>query len=172
MSLLDTILQATGGQDKLAQQFGLDNNQVSAALSQLVPALNQGVKKNAGAPGGLEALLGAISGGNHQKYLDNPDALGDEATTNDGNAILGHLLGSKDVSRSVASRASEKTGIDEGILKKMLPVVATMVMGSLSKNQSNFTSGDQPSANMLTQLLDADGDGPMDDVVGMFKKFL
>ena len=66
MSLLDTILQATGGQDKLAQQFGLDNNQVSAALSQLVPALNQGVKKNAGAPGGLEALLGAISGGNQK----------------------------------------------------------------------------------------------------------
>jgi len=54
------------------------------------------------------------------------------------------LFGSKDVSRAVAGRAAEQTGIGADVLKKMLPMVATMAMGSLSKQTQ------QPS--MASQL--------------------
>jgi len=37
------------------------------------------------------------------------------------------------MSRSVARQAAKKTGLDSDLLMKMLPVIATMVMGSLSK---------------------------------------
>jgi hypothetical protein len=47
----------------------------------------------------------------------------------DGNGILGHILGSKDVSRQVAAQASARTGIGADVLKKMLPLVATLAMG-------------------------------------------
>ncbi len=45
----------------------------------------------------------------------------DDTAVSDGNNILGHILGSKDVSRAVADRASANTGIDSGMLKQMLP---------------------------------------------------
>ena len=77
--------------------------------------------------------MGALQGGRHDRYLDDPAELARPETVQDGNAILGHLLGSKDMSRQVASHAAQKTGLDTGILKKMPPMVAAMAMGSLSK---------------------------------------
>ena len=125
--------QAKPAKQQLGQQFGLDDAATQQALAALIPALAAGLKSNAGQAGGVESLLGALSKGNHGRYIDEPSLLGRPETRDDGNGILGHLLGSKDMSRSVASHASQKTGLDTGLLKKMLPIVATMVMGSLSK---------------------------------------
>ena len=127
--------QAKPAKQQLGQQFGLDDAATQQALAALIPALAAGLKSNAGKSGGVESLLGALSQGNHGRYIDEPSLLGRPETRDDGNGILGHLLGSKDMSRSVASHASQKTGLDTGLLKKMLPIVATMVMGSLSKPQ-------------------------------------
>ena len=61
----------------------------------------------------------------HAQYVDQPSQLAQPSSITDGNKILGHLLGSKDSSRQVASEAAASTGIDSGILKKMLPMVAS-----------------------------------------------
>lgn len=133
--LLDLLAgaQARPAKQQLGQQFGLSDDLTQQAMSALIPALAAGLKSNASQPGGVEALLGALGKGGHGRYLDDPSLLGRTETRDDGNGILGHLLGSKDMSRSVASQAAQKTGIDSAILKQMLPLVATMVMGSLSK---------------------------------------
>lgn len=133
--LLDLLggAQAQPAKQQLGQQFGLDEDMTQKALAALIPALSAGLKSNASKPGGVENLLGALKSGQHKRYIEDPSLLAQEATRDDGNGILGHLLGSKDLSRSVASQASQKTGIDSGLLKQMLPVIATMVMGSLSK---------------------------------------
>ena len=57
----------------------------------------------------------------------------------------------------------------------MLPIVATMVMGSLSKQTGaegrSAASGDG-GLGILSALLDADGDGSIaDDLLGMAGKF-
>ena len=133
--LLDLLAgaQAQPAKRQLGQQFGLSDDLTQKAMTALIPALAAGLKSNASQPGGVEALLGALNKGGHARYLDDPSLLGNTATRDDGNGILGHLLGSKDMSRSVANEAARKTGIDSAILKQMLPLVATMVMGSLSK---------------------------------------
>jgi hypothetical protein len=41
-----------------------------------------------------------------------------------GNQILGHIFGSKDTSRDVATQASQESGFDRSVLKKLLPIVA------------------------------------------------
>ncbi len=180
MNLLDTILSASGGgaMRGLAQSFGLDEGQASGALKALLPALSSGLKNNASSAGGLESLLGALAGGNHQRYLDDPGQLGQAGTVTDGNAILGHLLGSKDVSRRVASHASSQTGLPTDLLKKMLPVVASMAMGALSKNtaQKGIRSASAAPGGdlmgLLGPMLDADGDGSVaDDLLGLAGKF-
>ncbi len=151
INLFDMLSQAQGGgaMKQVEQQFGLDPSQTQNAVRALLPALSAGLKSNAAQPGGLEALLGALSKGDHSRYLDQPDSLARPETVQDGNAILGKLLGSKDMSRAVASRAAQRTGLTDGLLKKMLPVVATMVMGSLSKQSQ------QP--DMLQALMGAFG---------------
>ena len=138
MNMMDIIMQAAGGQapQQVGQQFGLDQQQSQSAISALLPAISSAMKQNTNNPQGLAGLLGALQKGNHSQYLDNPAQLGQAQATTEGNAILGHLFGSKDVSRGVASHAAEKTGIGADVLKKMLPMVAMMAMGSLGKQTS------------------------------------
>jgi len=136
LNLLDMLTgpQGRGAVAQMGQQFGLDERQASQAVAALLPALSSGLKRNVSQPGGLEALVGALGSGHHQQFLDRPETLTQPETVNEGNAILGHLLGSKDVSRAAAARASAQTGLSDGLMKQMLPLVATMVMGSLSKS--------------------------------------
>ncbi|MCF6221278.1 MAG: DUF937 domain-containing protein [Robiginitomaculum sp.] len=135
MNLLDMIMAAQGG--KVAQsagsQLGLNGKQSQQAIAALLPAISSALKMNTKDPQGLQSLLGALQGGRHEQFLDNADVYGQPDIRDQGNAILGKLFGSKEVSRAVAGRAAEQTGIGADILKKMLPMVATMAMGSLSK---------------------------------------
>jgi len=183
MNLID-LLMNNGGDSavgQLASRFGLDESQTTAALQQLVPALGSGLQRNVASEGGLGSLLGALSSGNHAEYLDNPEMLNNEEATETGNGILGHLLGSKEASREVAANASAQTGIGADILKQMLPLVATMVMGSLSKRSDQSGYLDRPDSpaqpegflSMLTPLLDTNRDGSMaDDVLGMIGRYM
>lgn len=194
MNILDALFAAQGGGavQQLGRQFGLRDDQVASALSALVPALASGLAKNATAAGGLDSLVGALAGGRHAGYLDDLASLARPETAADGNGILGHVLGSKDASRQVAAQAAAASGIGADVLKKMLPVVAAMMMGALAKN----TAGRPGSAgaglpgglgaalgggagagggllDMLAPMLDRDRDGSVvDDVAGMLGRML
>jgi len=183
MNILETILAAQNGGTvkQMGQQLGLGDDQASSVLSALVPALAAGLQRNMQSSGGLESLIGALAKGQHSRYLDNPAALG--SAIDDGNGILGHILGSKDVSRQVAARAASQTGIDAGILKKALPLVAALMMGAMARQGGGPSLGSSLGASlggspqggglmsMLTPLLDRDRDGSMiDDVLGMLGK--
>lgn len=135
MNMMDMIMQAAGGQapQQMGQQFGLNEQQSQSAIAALLPAISTAMKQNSNNPQGLAGLLGALQNGSHDQYLENPAQLGQPQAVNEGNAILGHLFGSKDVSRAVAGRAAEKSGVGADVLKKMLPMVAMMAMGSLGK---------------------------------------
>ena len=135
MNMMDMIMQAAGGQapQQIGQQFGLNQQQSQSAISALLPAISTAMKQNTSNPQGLAGLLGALQNGSHDQYLDNPAQLNQPQATTEGNAILGHLFGSKDVSRAVAGHAAQKSGVGADVLKKMLPMVAMMAMGSLGK---------------------------------------
>jgi hypothetical protein len=180
MDLLSMLLNQGGGEAvrQLAGNFGLDENQVVSAVSSLVPALGQGLARNASTPGGLEGLLGALASGGHQRYLEDPSLLTQEDTIRDGNGILGHILGSKDVSRQVAQQAAERSGIGADVLKKMLPMVAALAMGTLSQQNAgtqNAAPAASPAGNLmgvLNQFLDSNRDGSVvDDLLGMASRF-
>lgn len=195
MSLLKSIIEAQSGNvlKQLAGNFNLNPEQAGQAVTQLLPALTGGLKKNMASSDGLGALMGALQKGNHGRYLENPEELLQPKAVEDGNGILGHLLGSKDASRAVAAQAAQNTGIDVGVLKKMLPMVAAMTMGGMSKQVQSQDQGgglgnmlggalgaltgggSQQSAvsGMLGKFLDADNDGSViDDVMGFAKKLM
>lgn len=117
----------------IGRQFGLDEQQMQAAFNALAPVVTAGLRRNTQSEGGLSDLIGALAGGGHARYADDPSVITAPDTVNDGNAILGHVFGSKDVSRGVAQQLSASSGIGEQVLKKLLPIVAAMVMGQLAK---------------------------------------
>ncbi len=182
MNLLETLLQSQNGRTvgAIAEQFGLDETTAKNVIGQLLPAVSRALQRNAQSESGLDSLLGALEKGNHQQYLEQPQTLTEAATVDDGNAILGHLFGSKEVSRNVAQHAANQTGVDSGILKKMLPLIAAAAMGALSKTAggggpgATLGRGGQRSATMdlLSTFLDADKDGSIaDDLLNLAKKF-
>lgn len=176
MDLLNTILQAGGGNavKQLASQFNLGEGQVADVLGQVVPALGGGMARNTQQSGGLDSLLGALQKGNHAEYLDNPSRLNDNQAVQEGNGILGHLLGSKDVSRALAGKASASTGVSDGLIKQMLPLVASMAMGAVGKQQQAAPQAQSSGGlgDLLGNLIDADKDGSaVDDLLGMAGKF-
>jgi hypothetical protein len=160
----------TAAVKQLAAQFGLRPEQASAAVGALLPAVAAGLKRNLATDSAAAQLESALAGGRHVSYVEQPEVLANPETVIDGNAILGHIFGGKEVSRQVATNASQKTGIDPAILKKMLPLVAALAMGGLAK-QSKTGAGATNRTGigaMLEPLLDRDRDGSaIDDVAGM-----
>ena len=155
INLFDMLTQTNNGAavQQVGQQTGLQPDMAQAAIKALLPAIAGGLQRNVQQPGGLQSLLGALQNGQHEQYLDQPESLAQPNAIADGNAILGHLLGSKDTSRAVAAQAAQKTGLSEQVLKSVLPMVASMAMASLSKQTkkpdmagalAGMLSGQQP----------------------------
>jgi len=128
----------------LAQQFGLTPDQANAAVGALLPAVLGGIKN--AEQGGLLGEVANIAGATNSPATD----------TDAGNAVLGQIFGSKDVSRSVATAASAQTGISDTILKAMLPIVAGLVAQQVSKKMGGGMLGGI-AASVLTSMIAGGG---------------
>jgi len=175
-NILDMLTSGNNGQTvkDLSKQFNLPEAQTRTAMEELIPALTRGMQRNTASTPGMDDLLDALRTGEHARYMDEPGSLSNPNTTKDGNDILGHVFGNKEVSREVANRVSKKSGVSSTILKKMLPVLASLAMGALSKGvlgSSKSARGNAGAPGLLGSLLDSDRDGSIwDDVLSMAAK--
>ena len=142
---LAQMLQQSGVIESMAGELGIDPQTAKAGAGALLPAIVAGMGSSAagsggGGSGGLGGLAGAILGGGGGGMLD--AVLGQSPTpTQQGNDILGTIFGSKDVSRGVAGEVAALTGIDEGTLKKMLPILAMAAAGYMAKQAGSSQGG-------------------------------
>lgn len=199
MQITDLLAQM-GGLKSIANELGVSETQVASGASALAPAILGGFKKQAQSESsglaGLGGLLGKLGGGG---LLDN--VLGPQPTdVNRGNDVLGHIFGSKDVSRTVAQDAASKTGLSPDLLKKMLPMMAMAVAGFMAKQKGvgaapnavaaepaataggiggmlggllGGSAGGAQRGGGLASMLDMDGNGnPLDDILRMAGKSL
>ncbi|AKI01752.1 hypothetical protein IMCC20628_03058 [Hoeflea sp. IMCC20628] len=160
MPLFDMMMNAQNGEamQNMAKQFGLDENQMQQAVAALMPAFSTGLKRNASNPMDMSNFLSALAGGNHAQYFEDMQNAFSPQGKQEGNGILGHLFGSKEVSRAVAAQAEAATGIGQEIFKQMLPVLATSIMGGLFKQstgqmQANAMGGSNPIGDLITDMM-------------------
>jgi hypothetical protein len=147
------VLARMGGLESIARELGVDQSQVTQGADALLPAILGGFKKQAQAqPAGLDGLgglLGQLGGGG---LLDN--VLSPQPTdVGRGNDVLGQIFGSRDVSRTVAQDAATRSGLDPSLLKQMLPMLAMLVAGFMSKQQGGAPAAGTGSAGGLGDLL-------------------
>ena len=138
VNLYDILQSAQGGQamDNLAKQFGLTAAQTQEAIEALLPAFSMGLKRQASEPDAAANLFAMMGGQPFAPAFDNPFEAFTPQAKQQGNDALGALFGSKDVSRAVADQAAALSGIGPQILKAMLPVIASILMGGLAKSAS------------------------------------
>jgi hypothetical protein len=126
----------------IGRQFGLNEQQTQAAFDALGPVIAAGMRRNA-SPGGMAEIIEAMQRGG-----------GSGASATDfGNVVLGEAFGSKDVSRGVAQQLSAQSGIGAAVLKKLLPVIATIVMGQVAKKALGGGGGGGGLADILGGIL-------------------
>ncbi len=160
-NLSEIIQNAQGGQaiGNLAQQFGLAPDEAERAVSALIPALSQGFLNQASSSGGLGGLLGGLMHPDHQASFSDPQAAAANADT--GNAALGNIFGSNSVVGQIIERASAASGVSPDVLRGMLPVLASIVMGGLAKGMSN-----QGFGGLLGELASAAKSGGLGSILG------
>jgi hypothetical protein len=190
------ILAQMGGLQTIAKELGISESQAASGAAALAPAILGGFKKQAQAQpdgiGGLGGLLSSLGGGGLLDAVLSPQP----TDVSQGNNILGQIFGSKDVSRTVAQGAAAQTGLDSGVLKKMLPMLAMAVAGYMAKNSGGASApaaggggiggmlggilggitGGAPApkaAGGLASMIDMNGDGnALDDMLRLAGKFM
>ncbi len=191
MQQLINALGGPAGIAAMARELGVDQTMVEKGAAALLPAVLGGFKQQAATqPDGLAGLVGMLGKMGGGGLLDS--VLGSEPTpVEQGNAVLGQIFGSKDVSRTVAQQAAGQTGIGADLLKKMLPMVAMAAAGFMAKQAaaspagnggggllgsvvSALTGGGQQGGGGLgaiASLIDMDGDGnPLDDIMRLVNR--
>ena len=168
LPLFDMLTQAQNGNavEQMARQYGLNQAQMQEAMAALMPAFSQGLKRNASNPQDLGAFLNALASGQHAKYFEDATRAFSPQGMEEGNGILGHLFGSRELSRAVAAQASQATGIGQDILKQMLPALASMIMGGLFKQSTGqvqaagFGGAGNPLQEIIEQMMRQGGGAP------------
>jgi hypothetical protein len=140
MSMVDDILvSAQGGKliDNLAQSFGLTPEQIRSAITALAPALALGLRNAASNPEVLNKVVDGLSHPTHAAaFMDHSVACCEETATLGQNTIT-QLFGSGSAAGQVAQIAARDAGVRPDILTQLLPVLASVVLGGLSKSLSD-----------------------------------
>jgi hypothetical protein len=152
---IDSLLPP-GGLQALASQLGVSPEEARQGAAGLMPSIVAGLADRAGGPqvpdaAALEQHFASLGGAGLAE-----DVVGSQPTDVDkGNQILGHIFGSKDVSRQVAGQAAQSSGLGPELLKKMLPILAMLVAGQLASRSSAQSGG---LGSILGSVLGAAGD--------------
>lgn len=157
VNLNDILANAQGGDalDQFARQYNLTPQQTDAAVDALLPAFSIALKQAASSPDGLARLFQLMTQSNYQSAFDDPSTAFGGQGRQTGNQALDALFGSPDVSRAVAQQASQFAGVGPDIIKRMLPIIAAMLIGGLFKSG---TQGGGSSAGT--------GGGGLGDILG------
>jgi hypothetical protein len=161
---LTQILAQMGGLQAMARELGVNEQQAASGAEALLPALLGGFKKQVsggaggsaglGGLGGLLGQLGAMGGGGLMDEVLAPRP----TDVSRGNAVLGQIFGSKDVSRAVAQGAASRTGLDPSLLQRMLPMLAMLVSGWMAR-QAGGAGAAPAAAAAATAAATAAGGG-------------
>ena len=189
---INDLLAQMGGLQSIARELGVSETQAARGAEALMPAVLGGFKKQTQSGGldGLGGMLEKLGGGGLLDSVLSPQPTDVSA----GNNVLGQIFGSKDVSRTVAQNAAATSGLDAGVLKKMLPMLAMLAAGYMAKQRGGsdaapsapgagalggglggmlggLLGGKAGGAGGLAGMLDMNGDGNvLDDIMRMAGK--
>jgi len=167
---------------QLSSRLGADQGATSKGIAAAIPVLLGALAQNANQGAGAQQLNDALARDHDGSVLNDVPATIANQPVENGDAILGHVLGDR---RGMVEQAvSRASGLDLSKAGPLLAMLAPVVMGSLGKlKQQNglgpdglakVLGGERDALNtaapgvmgMVTNLLDRNHDGSALDDVG------
>lgn len=166
---IDEFLKSYGPEvtQQMSNNFNVDQGTVQKLIPQLAPLILAGLKRQKDTRGGDERVDHILNKYGDASVLNNiKDLVSTKAHAQDVDPNLGGLLG--DAGGLQAAQAlAKRMNIDPSTIMKMIPALAPLVLGALSRKRDSGGQG----ISGVGALLDADGDGSiLDDVAGFLLK--
>ena len=186
MSLLDMLTQQLGADavKQVSGRLGTDTEATNKVITAAIPVLVGALAKNSANSDGASALAGALDRDHDGSILDDVGGFLGRTQGNSGQDILKHVLGGRQDGTQQA--LGQMAGLDPAMVGKIMQMLAPLVMGAVGrqKRQGGLSPADlgamlggerqrverkAPGAgDLLTSLLDRDGDGSaLDEVASM-----
>jgi len=160
----------------ISKNAGTNEKDTKAVVSESFPVLLGMLKNNASTEDGNEGILQALK--KHDgSILNNISGFLNGDDSSDGDKILGHVLGKNQ--NTVENALSAKTGVDLNTVKKILPLLAPIILGYLgkqSKGQGQFDLGgilgdllggkSNAAGDILSSVLGKNAGGILDAFTG------
>lgn len=142
MSAVEEIL-ASIPVDQLAQRVGAEPAEVERAARTALPALLGGLQANAADPAGASSLTEAL--GQHDGSLVEGGVDLDDVDETDGQKIAHHIFG--DQQEEVTNRLGGVGQVSSGLVAKLIPLLAPIVLSWLTKQVLGGRDGTAPQAS-------------------------
>ncbi len=130
MSLLSTLIGSMSTDESaeaISRKTGIPKLAIGALIAAALPMLIKKLTSNASSQQGAASLLGALSQHTDTASVANQIA---NADTADGNAIIGHILGSDQA--ATVNQLAAQTNLSEEQVSSVLGNIAPALMSSLS----------------------------------------
>jgi hypothetical protein len=150
-SLLDSVHQQLGQNEisQISQQLGVDPATAQSAISAALPMIVGGLAQNAADPSGASAIHQSLDA--HSGVLGNLAGLLGAGGLADGGGLLGRILGPHQA--PVQEGVKQASGLDPDKTRKLLMILAPIVMGVLARSHAN----NQSNAGQLGAVLQQEG---------------
>lgn len=143
-------------QETLANRAGLSTSDFSKVAALGLPAILQGINRNTNDEAGNESFNSALKQHEDVDQYNSINELSSTVDTNDGDNILSHIFGNKD---GVTNRISNTVGLSSGSVKKVLVLLAPIVMKYFAdrKKSNNLDKRgvQQETGNVIGQLTES-----------------
>lgn len=164
MAFVDDFMQALGGQASRSLSSGLGIKKTAAAqiVPAVVPMVLGGLKRQMETQGGPARLDHILNKYGSDSVLDDIAGAVLNRSSQAADAQLGGLLGSSGL--QATEMIAQRFKLDPGIAAKIIPALAPLILGYLTKQKKTSAGG----LDGIASVIDRDGDGSiLDDVAGM-----
>ena len=136
MTIEDSLKSAEGRRliAKLSSAFDINDRNANTAVEALERELRARIERTMLSRGGVADVLSLVTKPTATRVLSSePGNLASQDSIDSGNRILDVLIGNKHISRKIAARAASEAGLEIGTAEKLLPVVASLMIGQLQQ---------------------------------------
>ncbi len=165
--ILNDLLSSLGGQqttEKIGSSLNIDPNIIQQAIPIIMPMILGGLKKQSENNGGQERVDHILNKYGNPDVLNNVDGhLSESLNKENFDTNLGGLLGNS--GSQITDVLTKNFNLDSSTAAKIIPIVAPLILGYLTKSRNSNPEGSSGFAS----FLDQNGDGSVvDDVMGFF----
>ena len=165
-SIMEEFMSSLGPEvsNQLSTNLGIEKNAAQQMLPQIGPMILSGLKRQKDNYGGQERVDHILDKYGSADVLDNiGDFFSSQVHNQSADPRLGGLLGDSGVQATNA--LSKQFNLDGSTAMKIIPMLAPIILGFLSKTRDQGGAG----STGIASILDRDGDGSiLDDVAEMF----